>query len=402
MKVGGRETPEVIHADLLCLSHLRWNYVFQRPQHLMTRFAAERRVYFLEEPVIGTGFPFLSATRSGLVTVLTPQLPRGIDSDDADMVVRQLLRVFMREHGIVKPVYWFYTPMMLPIVDELPAAAVAFDCMDELSAFAGAPPNLVAREQALLAQADVVYTGGHSLYERKRESHPNVHPFPSSVDVAHFAQARHLLHEPADQRDIPHPRLGFAGVIDERMDLGLLAGIARLRPEWQLVMLGPTAKIDPAMLPRPGNIHYLGMKRYEDLPRYLAGWDVAMLPFARNESTRYISPTKTPEYLAAGRPVVATSVRDVVRPYGERQLVRIADTPETFVAAAESALLERTPPPAADAFLAGLSWDRTWAEMNRLLESAVARRAALAVRVAAARRVDPRRGALDAQLASEA
>jgi UDP-galactopyranose mutase len=198
--------------------------------------------------------------------------------------------------------------------------------------------------------------------------------------VEHFAQARQVVAEPEDQRRLPRPRIGFCGVIDERLDLELIDAVARMRPDWQLVLIGPTATVDSARLPRAANIHYLGMKSYEDLPRYLAGWDVAMLPFARNGSTRFLSPTKTPEYLAAGRPVVSTSVRDVVRPYGERRLVRLADVPEAFVDAIGQSLFDRTPPGATDAFLAGLSWDRTWASMNRLLEAAIARRESRASR----------------------
>jgi UDP-galactopyranose mutase len=390
----------VIYADVLCLSHLRWNFVFQRPQHLMTRFAARHRVYFLEEPVVGTGFPFLSATPTNGVTVLTPQLPRGIEGAEAEMLIRQLLRAALRERGVVKPIQWFYTPMMLPIVDGMPAAAVAYDCMDELSAFAGAPPELIARERDLLARADVVFTGGLSLFAHKREHHPNVHAFPSSVDVAHFAAAREPQHDPEDQAGIPFPRIGYCGVIDERMDLALLDGIARLRPDWHFVMVGPVAKLDAATLPQRDNIYYLGLKTYAELPRYLSGWDVAMLPFAHNESTRYISPTKTPEYLAAGRPVVATSVQDIVRPYGELGLVRIADTADSFVSAIAAALIDGACPPAATDFLASLSWNRTWAEMSRLLEAAVARHAGRAA--AEGGRVDAGSGTLGTAMAGEA
>jgi UDP-galactopyranose mutase len=378
---------------------LRWIFVFQRPQHLMTRFAARHRVYFLEEPVVGTGFPFLSVTLADGVTVLTPQLPRGIEGADAEMLVHQLLRETLRERGVVRPIHWFYTPMMLPLVADMPAAAIVYDCMDELSAFAGAPPELMARERELLKRADVVFTGGHSLFAHKREHHPNVHPFPSSVDAAHFAAARQPQNDPPDQAAIPFPRIGYCGVIDERMDLALLERVARLRRDWHFVMVGPVAKLDPDALPRLDNIHYLGLKSYAELPRYLSGWNVAMLPFAHNESTRFISPTKTPEYLAAGRPVVATSVRDIVRPYGERGLVRIADTPDSFVSAIAAALIDGACPREADDFIAGLSWNRTWSEMSRQLEAAAARRTA---RAGDSRRTDSDAGALGTAMAREA
>jgi UDP-galactopyranose mutase len=246
--------------------------------------------------------------------------------------------------------------------------------MDELSAFAGAPPELQRYERELFRIADVVFTGGHTLFEAKRASHPNVHAFPSSVDVAHFARARHLRDEPLDQAGIPTPRLGFFGVIDERMDYDLLSGVAAARPEWHLVLIGPTAKIDPAALPQAANIHYLGPKSYAELPNYIGRWDVAMLPFARNDATRYISPTKTPEYLAAGKAVVSTSIRDVVRPYGQQGLARIADTVPDFIQAVDAAMADDAVGRlrAADAFLTHLSWDGTWLRMTQRIEQAIA------------------------------
>jgi UDP-galactopyranose mutase len=236
------------------------------------------------------------------------------------------------------------------------------------------------REHALLERADVVFTGGQTLYESKRDSHPNVHLFPSSVDVEHFARAREPQTDPIDQASIPSPRLGFFGVLDERLDVDLIAHVAALRRDWQVVLIGPVAKIDPALLPKAANIHYLGPKSYEQLPAYIAGWDVALLPFARNEATRFISPTKTPEYLAAGKPVVSTSIRDVVRPYGTSGLAHIADTPEAFVAAIESALVESGAERQreADAFLARTSWDGTWTRMYRLVAAAMSGGAGLA------------------------
>jgi glycosyltransferase involved in cell wall biosynthesis len=391
----------VNYPDLLCLCHLRWNFVFQRPQHLMTRFAAARRVFFLEEPVFGSALPLLGAKWSGTVCVLTPQLPDAMRGAEGEREISKLLRDTLEEEGVAHPVLWVYTPMMLPLADGIRASATVYDCMDELSSFAFAPPELAARERSLLDRADLVFTGGQSLYEAKRARHPRVHAFPSSVDVPHFAKAREPQAEPDDQSIVPRPRLGYCGVIDERMDLDLIRGIAERRPDWQIVMVGPTAKLSPEQLPRAGNIHYLGMKSYDDLPSYLAGWDVAILPFARNDATRFISPTKTPEYLAAGRPVVSTSVRDVVRPYGDAGLVRIADSPDAFVNAAELALAEGGPPAAADRYLATLSWDRTWSAMNTLLEGVIhAARVPIAVRLSPSPR--PSAAGFGSALAGEA
>jgi UDP-galactopyranose mutase len=193
-----------------------------------------------------------------------------------------------------------------------------------------------------MRRASLVLTGGQSLFEARQDAHNNIHALPSSVDVDHFSTARSAVDEPADQAPIAHPRLGFFGVIDERMDLALLEGVADARPDWHIVMLGPVVKIDPATLPRRRNIHYLGSKTYDELPRYIAGWDVALLPFARNEATRFISPTKTPEYMAAGKPIVSTSIRDVVRLYGREGFVRIADDVTGFVDSCAAAMSENS------------------------------------------------------------
>jgi len=363
--------------DLICLSHLRWNFVYQRPQHLLSRCAKEQRVFFIEEPIFAAGVGEHLEVRqeeSG-VWVAVPHLPEGLSPDAAIAAQKQLLDQLMAEQHIERYVCWYYTPMSLSFSQHLQPLLTIYDCMDELSAFAGAPPALKQAEAELFRRSDLVFTGGQSLYEAKRNQHPHVYAFPSSVDVAHFAQARTVTTEPADQASIPHPRLGFFGVIDERMDIGLLDAIATLRPDWHLVILGPVVKIDPATLPQRSNIHYLGRKDYQELPSYLAGWDLAMLPFAHNESTRFISPTKTPEYLSAGKPVVSTSIRDVVRPYGEDGMVRIADSPEDFVAAAETAMREDNHASGwlarVDTFLERISWDRTWASMLKLMEESL-------------------------------
>jgi UDP-galactopyranose mutase len=366
-----RSLPRATSPDLVCFSHLRWDFVFQRPQHLMRRFASHGRVFFVEEPMPGDGAARMEIRRDGLVTVVIPRLPPAELAAPGQAVLRQrrLLDQLMAEQGIRDFVAWYYTPMSLAFSEHLSPRVTVYDCMDELSGFKGAPPQIVARETALMARADLVLTGGRSLYEAKRSLHPRVYCFPSSVDMAHFARARSPLPDPADQASIPRPRLGYAGVIDERLDLPLIAGLAHARPDWQIVLLGPVVKVDPATLPRAANIHYLGMKAYEDLPSYLASWDVALLPFARNDATRFISPTKTPEYLASGRPVVSTSITDVVRPYGAEGLVRISDTVDGWVQAVAASLTTdlQAHRQLSDRRLAQGSWDQTARQMSALI-----------------------------------
>jgi UDP-galactopyranose mutase len=368
-------------ADLVCLSHLRWDFVYQRPQHLLSRFAKERRVFFVEEPVFEDGPMRLDVSQRDCgVYVVVPRLPKEVEGPEAlESVQRAMLDRLFADYHISSHFLWYYTPMAMAWTRHLRPLATVYDCMDELSAFKGAPRELKDREAELFKRADLVFTGGQSLYEAKRHQHKNIYAFPSSIDATHFAQARSVVDEPPDQASIPHPRLGFFGVIDERMDIELLAAVADERPDWQLVMVGPVVKIDPADLPVRANIHYLGGKSYAELPAYLAGWDVALLPFALNESTRFISPTKTPEYLAAGCPVVSTSIRDVVRPYEDLGLVHIADTPREFVAAIEAAMGEdaATRMRKVDAFLSQTSWDQTWGRMNELIEDAITTRRAL-------------------------
>lgn len=370
------KTPKVgQEQEMLVFSHLRWDFVFQRPQHLMSRFAKDRRVFFIEEPVFeNTARSFYEMkNREGGVKVIVPHLPQGLDVDQVHQKISILVEDLIQDQNIQEYVSWYYTPMALEFTRHLTPSAIIFDCMDELSAFKNAPQSLLELEAELLRKADVVFTGGTSLYEAKRDRHHNVHAFPSSIDREHFMKARLEKNEPDDQASIPHPRIGFFGVIDERMDIELVGKMAQLRPDWHFVMIGPVVKIDPATLPQSANIHYLGKKDYKELPSYLSGWDVAMLPFARNESTRFISPTKTPEYLAAGRPVVSTSIRDVIRPYQDEKLVLIADQAEDFVASCEKALIEMRHGSEwldrVDIFLGAMSWDSTFARMSDLVRA---------------------------------
>lgn len=368
-------------SNLICFSHLRWNFVYQRPQHLLSRAARRWRVWYIEEPV-WSDTPGLSVRSvNQQLSVVVPQLPYGTGPDEAVDRQRAMLDQLLAEQHIQNYALWYYTPMALPFSDHLHSRLTIFDCMDELSAFLGAPPLLLAQEQRLMSRADVVFTGGYSLYEAKQKRHPEVYAFPSCIDYDHFAQARPglarfgetplLLPDPADQCAVARPRIGYSGVIDERMDLSLIAELARRQPDWQFVFLGPVVKINPQNVPQGLNLHYLGMKTYDELPAYLGNWQAAILPFALNEATQYISPTKTPEYLAAGLPVVSTPIRDVLRTYGGWEQVVIADS----VAAFETglSLVLGKPPvrcqPELDQFLREQSWENTWEQMQRIIQA---------------------------------
>ena len=344
----------------------------------MGRFARDHRVIFWEEPVLvardEATLDVTTCPETGVILV-TPQLPSRLTESEQEATLRTLLEIYLAgQQGPM--VRWYYTPMMLPFSRHIQAACTVYDCMDELANFKFAPPRLLELERELFDAADLVFTGGYSLYEAKKDRHPNVHPFPSSVDRAHFVQARAVDAAPDDQAPIDRPRLGFFGVVDERMDLDLLAALADAHPEWSIVVVGPVVKIDPAELPVRANIHYLGGKSYAELPVYLGGWDVALMPFAIDESTRFISPTKTPEYLAGGRPVVSTPITDVIRHYGDLAGVFIADGAPAFIRACEQALaLARGDGDwlaEVDVKLSTQSWDTTHARMAGLVREAIA------------------------------
>lgn len=359
------------NVDMVCLSHLRWDFVYQRPQHLMSRFARGQRVFFVEEPIFTDETTRLEfSQREDNLSVVVPHISNSDrETQTVEEIQRQLLDKLFFDLQIKQFVLWFYTPMAMSFASHLQPAVTVYDCMDELSAFKFASPELFENEQKLFKKADLVFTGGLSLYEAKKDRHERVFAFPSSIDVEHFRRARENTKEPEDQKSIAHPRFGYCGVIDERINLSLLEEAADLRPLWQFIMIGPVVKISDQDLPQRANIHYLGSKNYQELPAYMTAWDVALMPFALNESTKFISPTKTPEYLAAGKSVVSTPVRDVVRAYGEAGLAHIASTAEEFVTACEKALQENAPErmAKADEFLAKNSWEKTWAEMQKLI-----------------------------------
>jgi UDP-galactopyranose mutase len=363
---------------LIVFSHLRWDFVYQRPQQLLSRLAQDFQVVFVEEPVPGAAHAALEKlSPCDGVTVLRPHLAGTATGfhDDHIPQLQMLLAEHLQETGAGDYWLWFYTPMAMPLAAGLDPVGVVYDCMDELSAFRHAPRQLLQRESALFHMADLVFTGGQSLYESKRERHPDTHCFASSVDAAHFAQAAGAEH-PA-QAGIARPRLGYCGVIDERIDLSLFAALADAHPDWQVVAVGPVVKIDPAELPQRPNIHWLGQRTYQELPELIAGWDVCLMPFALNEATRYISPTKTLEYMAAGKPIVSTPIRDVVGPYAG--VVGIAGDADAFVRACEDMLAmddqgRARQAAAREAVLRSTSWDRTAREMAALMARAAAKK----------------------------
>ena len=359
-------------STIFVFSHLRWNFVFQRPQHLLSRLAEHYRIIFIEEPVYDNRNCFLATTTPvPNVTVCTPHVPVEAHGfhDDYLPYLKTLIADLILDYEDY--LVWFYTPMALPLLQGMNPAMIVYDCMDELSAFANPPKQLLQRENALLGIANIVFTGGPSLYNAKRERHPNVHCFPSSVDVIHFQQALDRANGHPAQQAIDGPKLGFYGVIDERFDVDLIAYIADAHPEWQIILVGPVVKINPSILPRNANIHYIEQQPYQALPQFLAGWDICLLPFALNESTRFISPTKTLEYMAAELPVVSTPIKDVIDLYGSA--VVIADNPQAFVAACEK-LLDETEEERTQrinemrSLVAKTSWESTASSMHELLQ----------------------------------
>jgi UDP-galactopyranose mutase len=347
--------------DLLVFSHFRWDFIFQRPQHLLSRQAKYRRVFYFEEPIFGmTELPRLHLREtSENVLVVVPYLPSHIEESKIQVAMADLVDELIYEEELIDYSLWYYTPKALSFSRHLEPKAIIFDYLDD--------PNLsLDLEAEMLGRADIVFAGGLSLYEAKKINHHNIHAVPNSIDYSHFSQARHKLVEPDDQVNIPHPRIGYYGIIDKRLDTELLLEIADLRPEYHFVIVGPVVKTDELNLPKRCNIHYLGKKDYHALPLYLAGWDCAMMPFALNESTKYLSPTKTPEFLAAGRPVVSTAISDVVFPYEHQKLVHIANSPENFIDAIELAMEEKKLPEwldRVDHYLKDNSWDNTFSKI---------------------------------------
>jgi UDP-galactopyranose mutase len=360
------------YTPVVTFSHLRWNSVVQRPHHIMTRLAEHREVLFVEEPVMNAAIAGLEVTRvAPNIRVIQPQLPVGGPGfgPRQQRILEPHLRRFLAREGWDQVAAWLYTPMAVSLARSLNPRAIVYDCIDELSQFPDAPPELAELERDLFGCADAVFTGGPSLYRAKRSLHPYVHCFPSSVDVDHFASANSIP-DSREQERLLRPRLGYFGVIDERMDLDIIRHLARVRPKWQIVFVGPVAKVERSSLPWGANLRYMGQQPYDDLPSYLAGWDACLMPFLVNDATRMISPTKVLEYMAADRPIVSTSIPDVAGPYGE--IVHLGDGPDGFLEACERALHEPERERAArrrraEDVLEQTSWDETVNRMDSIL-----------------------------------
>lgn len=351
-------------SDLIVFSHLRWDFIFQRPQHLLTKFAKYRRVYYFEDPIYGmTDSPrlFLKETSEG-VQVVIPYLPENIDEKAIEVELKYLVDELIFDENISKYTAWYCTPTSLPYTRHIQPETTIYDCLDEY--------HLEDLEAELMKKADLVFTAGLALFDGKKQNHDNIHSFPNSIDYEHFAQGRLQLVEPDDQVNIPRPRIGYYGTIDERFDLELLEQMARKRPEFQFIIIGPVKETIVDKIPRLSNIFYLEKKDYHTLPLYLSGWDCAMTPYMLNDHAKFNNPTKIIEFLAAGKPVVSTAINEMINAYADRKMVHIAFSPDEFLQCLEKAMEERNSDPEwinrIDSFLTVNTWEHTFTKMAQL------------------------------------
>lgn len=354
---------------LVAFSHLRWDFVWQRPQQVLSRLAKEIPVLYIEEPVGAASKDMLELRLDGRVTIARVHLhdlpARCSFGDGVNDRVAALLEPLLSDDEDL--LAWYYTPMAIgAFPDSIPPAMTVFDAMDDLASFCNAPSQMRAQEERMLEMADLVFTGGPTLYRQRQHRHPRVFCFPSGVDRAHFASPGQPSAASRALSQMRRPVIGFYGVIDERMDMELVAQLADLRPDWNFALVGPLAKICPDDLPTRANIRHFGLQSYEALPAILNRFDVAMMPFALNEATRAISPTKTLEFLAGGKPVVSTPISDVVELYSSA--TSIAATAVQFVAAIDEILAWPAEDRAAwqqraDTLLAAHDWDQIVEEM---------------------------------------
>jgi len=360
---AGSNKEDAIIYDMIVFCHLRWGFVYQRPQHLITRLAKSKKILLIEEPIPYGENEYATANFIEAEPNITIMQSRVNHIHEIAQVIEKYIPNKQVKVG------WFYSPAFSSLISSFKFEKVVYDCMDELSLFKGASAELVAQEKFLMSKADIVFTGGKSLYESKMHHHKNVHCFASSVERPHFEKALNGIPIPEDIAGLKKPVIGYYGVIDERINLGLIADVADKNPTSSFVMIGPLAKIREEDLPKRSNIHYIGMRGYNVLPNYLKGFDIAMMPFALNESTRFISPTKTLEYMAAGKPIISTPIKDVLRDYGH--CVAIVDTADEFSEAIGDITTYGSEEQISqfETILDNTSWDTTAAKMEELLNN---------------------------------
>jgi len=363
--------------DIVCFAEHGWNFTSDRPQHLLKRFAKGFRVFYIESPAFHANTDRYDITLTDeQVIVVVPHLQGDPTQQDVTTRWRELLIRLFNEERIDSYIFWYYTPQALKVSNHFTPDLVIYDCMDRPSE----TDVMHESEHELLEFADVVFTSGQRVFEATRKLHENTYLFPNSIDRDHFAAARAFKFDPPDQANIPHPRFGFFGEIDQRIDFDLLVTVSKKRPQWHFILVGSVVNVSASQLPNYRNFHYLGAKRYEELPHYIGGWDITMIPFAHNDYTRFINPIKTAEYLAAGKPVISAPITDVIRPYGISGLVSIAGTANEFVKVAEEMLAADQEAKSTwlykvDRYLAGQSWDKTWGEMMGLIGTLLSKKA---------------------------
>jgi glycosyltransferase involved in cell wall biosynthesis len=367
---------------IVVFSHLRWGFVWQRPQQFLSRFAKKHQILFIEEPFFdrpeGSDTEITYHNVMPNVTVACPHVPASWNrSKDLPQKLRDFARQaidHMNENGeFDRPLLWYYSPMDSAwSLGHFENRGIVYDSMDELSQFTGAPRALIDNENRLMEYADVVFAGGYELSLKKKKKHHNVHFFGCGVEVDHFGLAQDpSTTVPPDIDFMSRPVLGWFGVVDERVDYNMVGEMARLRPNWSFAMVGPVVKVDPNLLPHFPNLYWLGQRDYSVLPNYCRAFDICMMPFALNAATEYINPTKALEYFATGRPVISTPVKDVVRQYSD--MVDIVKTAEEFIAAADRVLLD----PPVDRIQRCLEkarqsgWESTVQTMQRLIHEAI-------------------------------
>ena len=383
--------------DVILFSTADWeSRCWTNKQHTATRLAARgHRVLYVE--TIGLRLPGLNALDAGRILArlkrgvapiarvqdnvwtLSPlTIPFGHRSPAIAainaMQLRTRIKGWMSANDVRSPMVWTYHPYMLDAVKSIGASRLVYHCADDLAAMPGIDPEpFKTAERELLERADVTFTTSHYLQSRcEAIAGSRSHYFGNVADLAHFAKARIAGNIPPELNAIPRPRLGYVGALsDFKIDVDLLARIADDQPDWHLVLIGEerAGQSDDGLkkLAQRQNVHLLGWRCYDDLPRYLSGFDVALLPQLINDYTRAMFPMKFFEYLAGGLPVVSTPL-DALRDFGK--ICSTAPDYRSFVDAIRKQLSDRQPPlQLDDPILTENTWDARLDKMLAIVNS---------------------------------